>query len=127
MEYCGIHHRKIMPLWPRANAQAENFIKPLNKAIKTATVEGKSWRQELYKFLRNYRGTNIKVLLPKLSVKVNDEVVRIRDADQKAKQKRNADAKSVKPISQLHVGDTVLVRQPKVNKLSTSYHPTPLL
>ena len=37
--------------------QAENFMKLLNKAIKTATVEGKSWRQELYKFLRNYRAT----------------------------------------------------------------------
>ena len=72
------------------------------------------------------------MLLPELSVKINDEVVRIRDADHKAKQKRNADAKSVKPISQLHVGDTVVVRQPKVNKLyklSTSYQffPPPLL
>ncbi|KAK2146749.1 hypothetical protein LSH36_584g01043 [Paralvinella palmiformis] len=58
----------------------------------------------------------------RLTTLVNAEVVRIRDAEQKAKQKRNADAKSVKPISQLHVGDTVVVRQPKVNKLSTNYH-----
>ena len=74
----------------------------------------------------SYYLVQISVLLPELSVKVNDEVVHIRDTDQKAKQKCNADTKSVKPISQLHVGDTVLVRQPKVNKLSTIYHPAPL-
>ena len=35
MEYHGIEHRRITPFWPRANAQAEGFMKPLNKAIKT--------------------------------------------------------------------------------------------
>lgn len=142
MEYCGIRHRKITPLWPRANAQAENFMKPLNKAIKSATAEGKSWRQELYKFLRNYRATphvttgkppaellfgcNIKVLLPEISVPIVDDDLRVRDAAKKAKQKWYADAKSTKPVSQLHIGDTVVVRQPKVNKLSTAYDTVPL-
>ena len=34
MEYCGIKHRKITPLWPHANAQAENFMKSLGKLSK---------------------------------------------------------------------------------------------
>ena len=25
MQYCGIRHRRITPLWPRSNAQAGNF------------------------------------------------------------------------------------------------------
>ena len=63
-------------------------MKPLNKAIKSATVKGKSWRQEMYKFLRNYRatphvttgrpltellfGSNIKVLLPEFEFKIKN-------------------------------------------------------
>ena len=53
----GFRHRKITPLWPMANSQSENFMKPLIKACKTANAEGKSWKQELYSFLRNYRAT----------------------------------------------------------------------
>ena len=142
MTYCGTKHRKIAPYWPRANAQAENFMKPLNKAIKSATAKGKSWRQELYKFLRNYRATphvstsrppaellfgrNIKVLLPEVPAPVLDEELRLRDYAQKAQQKCYADARHKKPTEQLRVGDTVVVRQPKVNKLSTAYNAVPL-
>ena len=50
-------HRKTISLWLRPNTIEENFIKPLNKAIKTATVAEKAWKQELYKFLRNYRSS----------------------------------------------------------------------
>ena len=34
----GIKTRRITPLWPQANAQAENFNKPLMKAIRAAVV-----------------------------------------------------------------------------------------
>jgi hypothetical protein len=33
------------------------LIKPLMKAVRAATVEGKCWKQELHKFLRQYRAT----------------------------------------------------------------------
>ncbi len=55
--HLGIHHRKITPYWPQANGEVERFMRTLKKAISTATVEGKSWQQELHKFLRNYRAT----------------------------------------------------------------------
>jgi hypothetical protein len=143
MQYCGIRHRRITPLWPRSNAQAEHFMKPLNKAIKSATVEGKSWRQEMYKFLRNYRatphvttgrppaellfGSNIKVLLPELFIRVEDKELRTRDAEQKQQQKQYADARNcVRSNIPLHVGDTVLMKQTKTDKLCPAYNPAPM-
>jgi len=29
----GINHSKITPLWPQVNSEAENFMKPMTKAI----------------------------------------------------------------------------------------------
>lgn len=147
MEYCGTRHRRITPLWPRANAQAENFMKPLNKAIKAATVEGKSWKKQMFKFLRNYRATphvttgkppaevlfgyNIRVLLPEIQVTPpgdDDDELRLRDAERKAKQKHYADKKNCsRPPDQLQVGDSVLIRQDKHNKLTPAYNPEPMV
>ncbi|VDI20257.1 Hypothetical predicted protein, partial [Mytilus galloprovincialis] len=53
----GFSHRRITPRWPRANAQAESFNKPMMKNIKAAEVERKSWKQSMYRFLRQYRNT----------------------------------------------------------------------
>ena len=143
MEYCGIKHRKITPLWPRANAQAENFMKSLGKAIKTATVEQKSWRQEMYKFLRNYRatphvttgrapaellfGSNIHVRLPEIIVPTDDDDLRIRDRERKEKQKFYADRKNcVHNSDQVKIGDKVLMQQQQQNKTSPTYHTSPM-
>ena len=56
-KYLGFHHRKVQPLWPRANGEAERFMPNLEKCVQTAVVEGKNWIQELYKFLRQYHAT----------------------------------------------------------------------
>lgn len=53
----NITYRKITHLWRQANAEAENFMKPLKKCLQTAAVKQKDWKQELYKFLMNYRAT----------------------------------------------------------------------
>ncbi|XP_033729841.1 uncharacterized protein K02A2.6-like [Pecten maximus] len=53
----GFDHRRITPRWPRANAQAEAFNKPLMKVVRAATLENRNWKQEMYKFLRQYRAT----------------------------------------------------------------------
>ena len=57
LEGAGTKHRKITPLWPKANGEAERFMKTLNKAVRTAILEKGSWKQELYRFLRHYRAT----------------------------------------------------------------------
>ena len=56
-KHMGFIHRKITPLWPRANAQAESFNKPLMKSVRCAKLEGKNWKEEIFKFLRQYRAT----------------------------------------------------------------------
>ena len=54
MEENSIQHCKITPLWPQANSEAENFMKPMTKAIHSAKAEGKVWKKHLHKFLLNY-------------------------------------------------------------------------
>lgn len=86
-----------------ANAQSENFIKPLSKAIKIANVEGRSWKQEFYSFLRSYRATshektvkspaellfgkNIKIMLPEFRSEKKNDKKRKRDEEKKDKMK----------------------------------------
>ena len=55
--YLGFKHRRITPLWPRANAEVERFMRTLKKTYRIAHAERKPWKQELYQFLRNYRAT----------------------------------------------------------------------
>lgn len=55
--HLGFKHRKITPLWPQANGEAERFMKTIGKAIRAAHSEHRSWKQELYNFLRDYRAT----------------------------------------------------------------------
>ena len=56
-EAIGIEWKTSTPLWPQANGNAESIMKPMGKVMKTATLEGKNWRQELQRFLLNYRPT----------------------------------------------------------------------
>ncbi|KAK3787643.1 hypothetical protein RRG08_031874 [Elysia crispata] len=57
MSNMGIKHRKITPLWPRANAETERFRRTVKKSIKAAEAVQKNWKQELYRFLLSYRST----------------------------------------------------------------------
>ena len=57
MKLIECHHQKTIPLWPRANGEAERFMRTIGKAIRAAVIEKGSWKQELYKFLRHYRAT----------------------------------------------------------------------
>ena len=54
MQEKGIKHQWITPLWPQANLEAENFMKPMEKAIKAAHTEHKNCKKELYSFSLNY-------------------------------------------------------------------------
>ena len=44
-------------IWPQGNGQAENSMKRLVKAVKSAHHENKDWKREMFKFLLNYRAT----------------------------------------------------------------------
>ena len=139
----GIDHRRITPLWPQANSEAERFMKPLTKAICSAHVEGKMWRKHLYKFLLNYRTTphsttgfapaellfnrKVRNKLPQLPSGQTDQLsdlgAKVKENDDRAKWKMKtyADTKVRAKTSSINIGDTVLARQRKHNKLSIRF------
>ena len=139
----GFKHRKITPVWPLANAEAERFMKTVKKTMKAAISENKSWNQGLHSFLLNYRATphtstgkppatlmfgrSIKTSLPQLTTKVQDRDVRQKDATSKAKMKHYADRKSNVRESKLKVGDPVLRKNEGKRKSDTPYDPKPFL
>ena len=144
MKEIGANHRPSIPLSPQGNGQVENFMKPLEKSIRTAVAENKNWKRDIFKFLMNYRATphsttgkspsqllfnrQICTKLPEVFSEIHeniDENLREKDGKAKSQMKENADrARRAKP-SDLKSGDTVLVRQKKVNKLSTNFCPKP--
>ena len=144
MNSCGIKHRKITPLWPQANSQAENFNKPMMKAIRSAHIQRQSWKQALYQFCRVYRATphcstlfsphflmfghEPRTKLPSLQIPTHPSDNEVRENDRKAKErmKMYADRKSHAKTNEISNGDQVLVKQERQNKLSTNFNPTPL-
>ena len=53
----GITPEFSTPPWPQGNSSVERFMQPLGKALKTAKIEGRPWKQELNRFLLQYRTT----------------------------------------------------------------------
>ena len=141
----SVRHRKITPLWPQANAQAEAFNKPLMKALKSANISGRAWKKEMRQFLRAYRCTpyvtteftphrllfarDPRTKLPEFKQhrSIDEKVVRRNDAAAKLRMKTRADKKLQVRPSTIGKGDLVLVRQRRLNKLSTPFDPRPLL
>ena len=145
----GFQHRKITPLWPQANGEAERFMRTLAKAVRAAMIEKGSWKQELYTFLRHYRATphsttgmspcemlnkrKLKTEVPVLakkrpaSMSVDDKIQLAEKKDYRVKvhMKELADDRNKAKENELVIGDKVLVRQPKGDKLSTPYRPEP--
>ena len=138
----GMQHTTYTPLWPQGNAEVEAFMKPLGKAIRTANVEGRPWRQELSKFLLTYRSTphsttkippaqllynrEIRGKLPSLlrNSKVIDRhnEARQNDEQQKKQGRTYADARRRTHPSNISVGDTVLVKQKKGISFQPIFH-----
>ena len=115
-------------------------MKSIKKLWHSAIVEKKSPRQELYKFLRNYRATphsstkrtlaellfnrEMKVRLPQLSKKANDPELRSMDAAAKEKQKMHKDAKKTTKPHGITISDTVLLQR-QTTKTQSRYDPEP--
>ena len=39
-DYLGFKHRKITPIWPKENGEAERLVQTLEKNIRIAHIEG---------------------------------------------------------------------------------------
>jgi len=143
-EALGIKLKFSTPLWPQGNAEAERFMQPLAKVLKTAKITQRSWKQELQRFLLQFRTTphcstgeppaellfnrTVQGQLPTL---VNRKVVNRHKEARQNEQKRQeyneryTNNKNGVKKSELKVGDNVLVRQQRENKLTSHFNPTP--
>lgn len=141
----GIEHRKTTPLWPPVNGEMEPQNRSLLKCLQIARLEGKNWRTELLVRLMAYRSTSqtttgtipcymtfgheIRSKLPELkreTVGVPGEEVRERDWLSKLKSKAYADLKRGAALKSIRVGDTILLKAERTNKLSINFNPAPL-
>ena len=116
-------------------------MRTLNKAIITAHTEQLNWKQQLYRFLHNYRaiphastdktpaellfGRKMIIKLPEVSPTVIDCDLRCKDATAKRKMKEYADDRNNAKPATFQIGDDVLVRQRKRNKFSSYNNPIP--
>lgn len=142
---CGIKHRRVTPYWPQANSEVERFNRTIEKAIRAAHLENKNWKEELDTFLLNYRSTphcttgqppavllfgrnirnKIPAVLPVSPTEEIPETILQRDGEKKEKMKSYADERGRASLSDIKEGDRVLLKQPSVTKLSTTYDPKP--
>ena len=140
----GIHHRKVTPYSPQANGEVERQNRTILQAIRAFVQEGKSWKKELNTFLFAYRttphsvtgispaelmyGSKLRTKLPDMSHSNSNVVegeIRDRDCLRKDKGKDYFDQRKHVKESDLQIGDTVILRQSKENKLSTAYDAEP--
>ena len=109
-------------------------------SIKTALNKGRSWKQELFKFLQDYQtshcttgippasilfGQTIKNHLPHLITPITQDPS-IRERNTKRAIKQYADRKGYVKHNDLWVGDTVIVKSDNTSKALTPYQPNPM-
>ena len=141
-ESLGFEHRKVTPLHPAANGQAESFMKNIKRVIKNAKVTNKNWRLEMNQFLRSYRSTphsttgvapstmffgeNRTNRLPSINEheKPEDHVsfAKKNDFMAKLKSKNYTDKRRHAKPHSFKIGDMVLIKQKQTNKLMTSFN-----
>ena len=141
----GFKHKRITPLWPRANGLCERFMRNLGKVMKNAAVDGSKWEEELLDFLRSYRATphastkvspnellfKTKRTTTKMPVNLNktseatNEQAKLNDSIAKSKMKSYGDRRLNTKPSGLKVGDQVLLKRQTIAKAETVYDPKP--
>ena len=116
-------------------------MQTVGKCIKAATAEGRSYKQNLYSFLRNYRATShattgvspatalfgrpIRTRLPDMSVALPDDTMMQRDDAMKENMRRNAHMKLSDNRSHLDLGDKVLIHNRTKGTLEPLYSAYP--
>lgn len=147
-KYCdslGIKHRKITPLWPRANGKCERFMQQLSKVVTGSHIAKKNWREELNVFLRSYNCTPHSVTgvapvelmfnrtnftkLPSYDLKSQDWDNNLKKAmDNELKSNEIVEKRFGPKVSheiKFKLGDCVLLKQQKINKLTSKYESIP--
>ena len=141
MRAMGIHHHKVTPKWPQANGEVERQNQSIEKRMRIAHAEGKSWREALLTYVAVYRATphattgkspaealfgrKIRTKMPELREITEDQEMRDRDAEKKGAAKLYADLKRGARYSEIMPGDHVLLRREHGGKLDTPYYNQP--
>ena len=133
---------KLLLYSPQGNGKVERQNRTILQAIRASVHEGKNWKKEINTFLLAYRSTphsvtgispaelmfkrKLRTKLPDMSKSdVVEGEIRDRDLLRKDKEKDYFDQRKHAKESDLHVGDTVILRQSKENKLTTAYGAEP--
>jgi len=145
-EYCesiDVQHVKVTARWAPANGEVERQNRSILKRLQIAQAERRDWKQALTTYLLAYRATphnttgvspgellfgrKLRTKLPDLVNREHKEniMIRDRDAEQKGKGKLYADERRGAKYSEVELGDKVLVRQDKTDKLTTNFNPVP--
>lgn len=133
------------PLDPQQNGMAERSMQTIDKAMKSASIEGGNFRAALADAMKAYNsaahrvtnvvpenimfGRRVRRSLPltkSATVIVNDEEIRKRDHDEKEKAKQREDAKRSAREPNIAIGDKVVLRRATKRKGETNYDPTEL-
>lgn len=129
----GIDHQRITPLWPQANSEAENFMKPLTKAVHAAMQKAETGRgtstdssstiEPLLTAPQELLHPNYCLAAQSKPSSLNWKVGITPRLDDLAKEKMKqyTDKKSRAQLSEMKIGDTVLIRQ--INLLQSLTHP----
>lgn len=142
LEEQGICHRRVTPRWAQANGEVERQNRSMLKTMKIAQSQGKNWRDELITYLISYRTTphsttgvapaellysrKVRTKLPELQqFEINDGEIRDRDLYKKVKSSSQMDLKRRAEKCDLELGDQVLVKTDKQNKLSANFGSVP--
>ena len=137
----GAEHRRTTPLWLQAKGEVERHNRSLLKSLQIAHLEKKNLRTELVTWLTAYRSTpqvttgttpfslmfgrEMRSKLPELrreTVDVSREETRDKDWSNRLKGKTYADDKRGAVPKSIRVGDAVLLKAEKSNKLSSNFH-----
>ena len=142
----GISYDTATPKWPQGNAEVERFNQPLGRGLITAQVEGRIWQQELNRFLLQYHTTPHsttklapseflfnRVVNGKLPTLVKNKTINRRKEAEENERLRTeynkvyADKKRHAKPCGIKVGDYVLIKQDKQNKLTPCFNEKPLI
>ena len=137
----GFTHHRITPLHPRANGEAESFMRLINKTEQRAKIQRISQMTAMQEMLVGYRptphpatgitpyeGMMHRIVRTKLDYESrisyepkNENQVNEQDKQYKEKViKQNAENKNTKEHT-FHIGDLVFLEQLKANKWSAAY------
>ena len=150
--YCarnGIRHRKVTPYHPRANGAIERFFRCVKKTIWCAVNENQDWKQAFKAFIFQYRNTphsstglspseimlsfTPRTYVPSIKQFTHPKHRRTTNIaishDKAAKdiQKAYADKKNHAKMSNIAVGDVVLLKRKQQNKFQSPYDPEPFV